>query len=715
MGAPRLMPKRALAARLDFYNPSTGALRTQLSDNVRRIEIREVARDEADDAGFDIANPNLYGSSFFEGDEVRVFVKTEGDSDLVHIWTGCVDSLNRKRHSQSFADLPIKAQDFVYWRLAHAFVTDSYQNMKAGAIVRAIMTNYLPGITATSATVEDTTTTIPSITFNGVSALAAIRDIAELAAAEWKGDKDKTLHFYAKKSKSSGLSVDPTKVVRGSFSIETSMAGFGNVQKVRGGSRALLDATNGESFGSWANIAAATRKKAKVTPTKSRFAQVELWTSPGDGNDIPSNPGFETGDLTGWTVAATGIESTPAVITDGTAPEGTKTLRVKTDSGTQTAYLTRANIAAVPGVPYRLSARGKGTGIVNGANVWDTLRVTVKQLRSDLSVISFHDLFFGAGTYGWTLLTTDFTTASDCAWIAWEAVGLTWAVGEGWLDDIRVAPRATGDLRLRIQASNAAGTAPIDENDDTRDLASRVLSQEFLAANGWTTFLIPDHILPPGGSVWLIVDCPTTGLSQRVGMDVTGPDLMWRTYYPVPVIVERQDTASVTKYGKRELPPVVDKTIATEAEANLIADMRLAQYAVPARQGEYEVSDMALAAAKVGETLTATFTNDNVTAGTVLVLMEKRHVYDANRGTYSLRHSVADAERIRRLEEIILSIARKLQRVEDSVMGRAKDTLVDIIRQVPETARVADTVTRTVQNAGTFKVGAAKVGFSTVG
>lgn len=552
------MPKRALASRLDVFDPATGALRASVTA-VRRIEIREASRDEADDAGFDLANRDAILTGLVrECDEVRAYVKTEGDADFVHIWSGVVDSINSKRVSRTFAELPVKAQDFVMWRMARAFVTDSYENMSAGAIVRAIVQTYTPSITATSATVEDTGTLVPSITFNGESVLAALRALAELADAEFHGDKDKVLHFYEKKTKASGVSVDASTIVRGSFSIETNTAGFGNVQKVRGGSRALLDQTNGEAFGSWSVLDGSTlnRVTAKVYVTKSRLAKVELWTNP--------------------------------------------------------------------------------TG------------------------------------YG-------------------------------------------GDLRLRIQAGNAANTAPIDVNDDTRDLVSRTLSQEFLAVGDWTTFLLAEHVLPPGGSVWLIVECASAGQTQRVGLDATGPDLMFRTYYPVPVIVERQDSASVARYGKRELPPISDKNIATEEEATLLADMELARRSTPARQGSYEAFDIAtLASVGLGETVLATFPDDDVPAGTELIIVEKTHVYDADAGTYTLRHSFADAERVRRVEDYILALARKLKRVEDSLFGRAKDTLVDLIRSVSDTARVSDSATSS-EHTGAYKVGAARVGFSVVG
>lgn len=708
------MATRVLAARLDFYNPATGALRSSISDDITLVEIDEKARGEADEAGFDLLNANAAHTGLFaEGDEVRVFVQTEADPSAVHIWTGIVDSFKSNRKGPVFAELPIKAQDFVMWRMARAYVTDVYANMTAGAIVRAILSTYCPSVTSTF--VDDTSTTISQVSFNGESVLAAIRDIAELAGAEFFGDKDKNLHFYEKKTVSSGLSVGPSDVVRGSFSIETSMAGFGNIQKVRGGSRPLLDASNGEGTAGLASVSATQRLIAKVTPTKSRFVQVELWTDPRASN-LVVNGGFENAD-DGW-VASAGTNP-PAVISDTGAPEGGHVAHFLMSASTPSYYENTLDIAAQEGQQFVTSFWAKGNAIVGGANPWEVMKLSVTPLDSAGNVLAYWDLYAPTGTYDWTHLTSSvFTAPAGTVKLHILAAGIAWGAvsGEGWMDDIRITEQAApaGDLRLRIQASNAAGTGPIDATDDTRDLVNRTLDPAFLANADWTTFLLADHTLPPGVPVWLIADSPTG--TQHVGVDITGTDLMWRTWYPVPVIVERQDAASVAKYGKRELPPISDKTISTDTQATLIADMQLAQYSTPARNGSYELDAPTgpLGSVVVGQTVSASFPSDGVANATDLIVLGKRHTYDSETRLYRQEHTVADAERIKRLEDIILALQRKLKRVEDSVFGVEKDTLVDLIREITDTARFTDTATATVQTGGA-KVGTSRVGFSIVG
>lgn len=787
--------KNVKAAKVEFYTPA-GTLRYTLTDDVSSIDIEENSRDEADDCTIQVSNPSgTHSNRFYEGDEVRVYVQRQGESDLVHIWTGVVDTLRTSRHSSAYATLEVRAQDYVYWRLTHTYVTDTFEDEYAGAIVRATMANNAGDIDTSN--VLDTTTSVPSIAFNNITLLAAIRRLSDLASAEFTGDKDKRLHFFPRGTRSSGAYADPARVVRGTFKVETNLSGFGNVIKIRGGSRAQLDKENA-TFSSYATLTGSTRKMARVYVSKDRLAQVEVYTNP-------------------------------------------------------TGY--------------------------------------------------------------------------------------------------------NADLRVRIQADNETGTAPIEEGNADRDLAYRTLSTAFLEVGGWTTFLLPSHAVAPGSHVWLIVEAATDGESQRVGVDASS-NLLYRTYYPVPVIVERVDQDSIDTYGRVELPPLSDKNLSTEEEANLLADTQLAKASTPQRVAEYEVSEMddvdlhaslvawwkldegsgttaadssgngltgtlygltawtstgkygaaadfvsngvglsnssinvdhltiraldgtksktieawirpraycsngsvvfttcnvgassdgngwaailgptgklqffmmgdaptsgnppeytetqqgvgvvplnewthvkwvydgatkvvkfyingaldaertftnanvvnhgtcqmgrigaedagsgdelpfngfidevrlydrALTAAEaawrfeagqttrsldkanVGEKVEASFPLDGVTTGTSFILLRRRHRYDAGTGLYTLSHELADAERIQRVEDLLLRVYEKVQRVNDGLMGQAQGEIVDLIRTIRDTARVSDAVTATEHAVGSFKVGTAKVGFSSVG
>lgn len=286
-----------LAARLDFYKPD-GTLRHSLTSHVRGIQIRETATDQADDAGFDVAHDFVDLSNFVVGDEVRVFVQLEGDGALNQIWDGIVDNVRSDRHGSAFADLPIKAQGYVYWTLAHTFITDSYSNMTATAIVKSILTVYVPSISGDNiglglyALAPNTDVVVPSISFNGESALSAIRRVAQFAGYTFHGDMNKNLYFYPRGTIASGQTATPTQVVRDTFSVETDFSDFGNVVTVIGGQNKVQDAVSaGGAFSSWATVTGIVRKHAQVFFSKSRVSRVAIWTN-------PSNPSALTGGLT---------------------------------------------------------------------------------------------------------------------------------------------------------------------------------------------------------------------------------------------------------------------------------------------------------------------------------------------------------------------------------------------------------------------------------
>lgn len=425
------MPQRVTDAKIDFYNPATGALRYSLTSGLRSIRISETATDQADTAGFDLKHDYADLSNFKVGDECRVFIRLDTDPALVHIWTGVLDSLHSARDGPSFARLPLQAQDFVYWILAHSFVTESYSNMKAGAIVRDIVSKAAPSINTTN--VEDTGTTVPSIVFNGESLLSAIRRLAQFAGATFKGDKDKKLHFFEKATKASGRSVDAGAVVRGSFEVETSFSDIGNVVTVIGGRKKVQDSTSSSTtFNQWSTVTGIVRQKARVFFSKSRVARVDIWTNP----------------------------SSPSAL--------------------------------------------------------------------------------------------------------------------------------TGGLTVRLQADNAAGTAPVAEADANFDLASVTLTSSQLSAGDWTAFDLPEHIAPPGAYVWVIVESDAN--SQRVGLD-SGANLIWRSYFDLPIVVQKSDLASIDTYGKRELQPVTNSEIRTEEEADALASRVLSEHKDPTQTGRYEVED----------------------------------------------------------------------------------------------------------------------------
>ena len=684
------MPQRVKAARIDFYNPATDALRYSLESNLRSIEIQEVTRDVADDATFTVAHNFANLDNFVVGDECRVYVQTEADGSPIHIWTGIVDSVRSTREGMPYADLPIRAQDYVSWTLNHRFVTDGFENMAAGAIVRYLVENYAPTIGTTY--IEDTDITVPTIQFHGESLLSAIRRLAEMCEAEFKGDKDKELHFYARASKSSGLSVDAATVVRGSFECETSFADFGNVITVYGGQRKEVEAEGPTALNNYTAVTGIVRQKARIFFRKSRVARVTAYTDPRGTTttaDRLSDTVSAHGGISAGTFAkrAQGISfSLTHILEAGTelqlrlrkagTPTGTATLRLSSDK--DLGGLTTTLDVATLTTSYASIAFSFTEDFVFEANT--TYYLTLDYSGGDASnnlqwAINSSNLYAGG---------TRWTKALDGTWSE--------ITGGDYLFRIDAKELYRGDLIVRIQADNETGTAPVSEGNAAFDLASTSLGWEDLSRGDWTAFDLPDHVVPAGNYVWLIVESDAD--SQRIGRDASNA-ILYRAYFDLPVIVQSIDADSIAHYGRHELPPVHNLSVVAEDEAQALAARMLAEKKDPVRRGRYEVLDIAtLGAAPLGQTVSASFPTDGIAEGTPLIVLSKQHRYDADRGTYSLVHEYVDAVRVIAADVIIRSLANRIKRLEDRLIP--VNTL-SFFGGVADTARFSET-TATLEN-----------------
>lgn len=707
------MSQRVKDAKVEFYNPSSGALRYTLSDHLARINIEATATDQADDCGIDVKHDFTDLSNFVVGDECRVYIKLDTDGAFVHKWTGTVDSIMAQRHGPSFADLPIKAQGYVYWTLAHTYITDSWLNMTAGAIARDLMRNYVPTITATSATVEDTSTTVASFVSNGDSALTCLRRLAEYSNATFKGDKDKVLYFYVKATKASGYSVDTSKVVRDSFEVETSFSDFGNVVTVRGGKKKVQDsASTGGAFSAFASVTGIVRKKAQVAPSKSALTRVDIWTNPdtADTADNLAAPSTD-GDLRSGstTKRSESLTFTQAHILRAGSLIKLRLKKTGSPTGTATLYLTTDKDSA-------LNTRVELTGTLDVS--------TLTTSYADYSFSFTTDYVFQAGTTYYIVLaysggdasnkvswgitaTNNFTTGTR-----WDYASPTWTetTGTDHVFRIEYVSCASGNLTVRIQA-NASG-APIAETDANYDIINASLPFYKLTAGGWTSVDLGAHVVPPGGTVWVIVESDAN--SQKVGLDA-GSALMWRVYFDLPIIVQVSDATSISTYGQRFLAPVTNSAIATEDEATQAALRILAEHKDPIIAGSYEVDDIAtLGQAPVGQTVSGTFTKDGVAAGTALIIQRQTTEYSADTGLCIIRHSFVNAARTYATEDIIRSMWDRIKKLEDAANATP---VLYLVASTNDIAKVADSVSGTEATASTVAnwiVGFTRVDFMKV-
>jgi len=115
--------------------------------------------------------------------------------------------------------------------------------------------------------------------------------------------------------------------------------------------------------------------------------------------------------------------------------------------------------------------------------------------------------------------------------------------------EIYTSPNANGEeLRVRLQATR--GGAAVEPSDTSSDIARQSLDPNFLATDGFTTFLLPTHTLAPNENPTLIVE--TTGSSGHdVGVDSNG-NLTYRASYPFPLLTEAVDQQSIGTYRRRD-------------------------------------------------------------------------------------------------------------------------------------------------------------------
>jgi hypothetical protein len=110
-------------------------------------------------------------------------------------------------------------------------------------------------------------------------------------------------------------------------------------------------------------------------------------------------------------------------------------------------------------------------------------------------------------------------------------------------------PSASGGLVVRLQAArNGSAVAP---NDRESDVARRELAPAFIADNGFTEFILPDHSLAPAENPFLIIEgAGSTG--HEIGTDGNGNET-FRAFFPFPLLARASAGDSVAEFRRRDL------------------------------------------------------------------------------------------------------------------------------------------------------------------
>ena len=109
-------------------------------------------------------------------------------------------------------------------------------------------------------------------------------------------------------------------------------------------------------------------------------------------------------------------------------------------------------------------------------------------------------------------------------------------------------PNSTDRLSVRLQAERDG--EPVDIDDRESDITRRTHQATFLSDDGWTTFLLPDHSLPPASEPFLIIEAGG-GDGHDVGVDGSGTPT-YQAEYPYPLIAQTVGAGSQSEYRRRD-------------------------------------------------------------------------------------------------------------------------------------------------------------------
>ena len=226
------------------------------------------------------------------------------------------------------------------------------------------------------------------------------------------------------------------------------------------------------------------------------------------------------------------------------------------------------------------------------------------------------------------------------------------------------------NIIVRLQADK--GNAPVNRSSVAADITNKNLAVNFLAKGGYTTFLLPHHILGAGNNFWLIIEANNES-GQQVATNVNG-SLTFKAYYPYPTIVERKNQASIDKYG--ESKKSVDRPdVRTRKEATTIANRILEVTKAPNYEVSYTLRNDSYMDIEVGNMVRAIFPQENVSEN--LILNSKRTIWDAEEANILVTHTLVDIRRLMTLDDIIKDVKESLGYVGKSLLNIGAETVVD--------------------------------------
>lgn len=180
------------------------------------------------------------------------------------------------------------------------------------------------------------------------------------------------------------------------------------------------------------------------------------------------------------------------------------------------------------------------------------------------------------------------------------------------IDRLELWTRTTGaeeSITVRVQKDIGDGSGPVAPDDSTSDIASKTLSHEFLASDGYTTFLFGNHTLPEPRP-WILVE--TDGdTGQDIGTDgATTPTPTYKSWYRYNVTVQKSNRQSQNAYRLRE-ERIKAQSIESIDGALEVADEKLNHDAHPDHDVEAPADSVRTHELQVGDCVRMDFPREN--------------------------------------------------------------------------------------------------------
>jgi len=187
---------------------------------------------------------------------------------------------------------------------------------------------------------------------------------------------------------------------------------------------------------------------------------------------------------------------------------------------------------------------------------------------------------------------------------------------------------------------------------------------------------------------------------------------LFQTYYGTPVIAEASDTPSITQYGLRE-DVYQDHSIVSFETAQQVAEGLVKKLKSPLELVRLKVTtDHDYYVGQVVALDYPGLTSGNFVVTKVIAPLKP------GKESHSLEIvlvSQSGSPSPGSLESLVAEILSDIRREKVRQAGVMAATVVDTIKSLSDSFSLSESLTATMQDSGTFKVGSAKVGFATCG